>query len=84
MEKSNSDTNIATMRTTTNMSLLTVIVLILNKVFDWDITLDELLVFTPVIVPAILVFYRLSLYLTKKFPPVGYVLFGYKEAPTYE
>lgn len=77
------DTTTATIRTTVNGTVLTAVVALIVKLTGWEIDAEDLLPFVPVIVPIIAVFYRLSLWLTEKFPVVGYVLFGKPVTPKY-
>ncbi len=73
----------ATVRTTANLTSLTLVVLILNRIFDWDISLDDLLPFTPLIAGVIAAYYRISRYVAKRWPTMGYLLFAYVEEPRY-
>lgn len=74
---------IATIRTTVNSTVLLYITIFLNWVFDWNISLDDLAPFAPVILAVVAIFYRLSLWLNEKFPTLGWILFGYKTPPSY-
>jgi hypothetical protein len=77
------DTTIATIRTTVNSSYLTAAAAVLYKLFGWDVKVEDLLPFMPIIVPAIAVFYRLSLYIGTRWPTLGTILFGVQKKPTY-
>ena len=77
------DTTTATIRTTWNGTIVAGLIVASAAIFGWDISLDDLGPFLPVIAVAIGVIYRLSLALAEKWPKVGYVLFGRRETPAY-
>lgn len=77
------DINTATKRTTVNGTILVAVIVAAANLFGWTIELADLTPFIPVLAGAILVFYRLSLVVSAKWPSVGYVLFGSKTEPTY-
>lgn len=77
------DETIGTIRTTYNTTLLTLVGLTLNKVFGWELALEDLTPYLPVIAAIVAVFYRASLVLSEIWPPVGYILFGHKTVPSY-
>jgi hypothetical protein len=68
--------DIATIKTAFNTSILVILFTTLNIVFDWDITVEHLLPFVPIIFVVLGMFYRTSLVITKKWPNMGYILFG--------
>lgn len=77
------DTTTATVRTTVNTTVLAALGALLYKIFGWDIKVEDMLPFLPVIAAVVAVFYRLSLAVTAKWPVVGYILFGRTTPPTY-
>jgi cobalamin biosynthesis protein CobD/CbiB len=77
------DSNTATVRTTVNGTILTVIIIAVAAIFGWTIEVADLAPYLPVLAGAIAVFYRLSLVVSAKWPSLGYVLFGKAKAPTY-
>jgi hypothetical protein len=77
------NTTKATIRTTINTTELGLIVFLLNRFFSWNLTLDDLLPFTPLIGIVVAMFYRVCLVLTEIFPVLGFVLFGYPTTPEY-
>lgn len=77
------DINTATKRTTINGTILTAVIIATANLFGWTIEMADLAPFLPVFAGAILVFYRLSLVVAKKWPQAGYVLFGSKQPPHY-
>lgn len=79
------DSQKATIRTVANNTVLTAVAALLYKVFGWEVKVEDLLPFLPIIVPAIGVFYRLSLWVSKKVPALNYILFGgVKATPSYD
>ena len=78
-----SNTSTATLRTTVNGTVLTAVLALVAKFTGIEVTLEDVLPWTPIIVPIIAVFYRASLYLSEKFPKLGWVLFGRNTPPTY-
>lgn len=79
-----SDQNVASTRTTVNTTVLTVIVLVANRVFGWNITLEDLLPWMPVIVPVYFAAVRVSYYVAERYPQFAKVLFGIVKEPTYD
>lgn len=78
-----SDENIASTRTTVNTAVIAVIVMLANQIFGWELTVEQLLPFMPVIVPAYFFVVRVSYYLAERFPTLGRVLFGITAKPLY-
>ncbi len=83
MPAQNSDRNTATIRTTVNLTVLTILSSLIFRVFGWEVSVDELAFWTPVIAPVAAIFYRASLVLSEKWPWLGYILFGKVRPPTY-
>jgi hypothetical protein len=77
------DTNTATVRTTVNGTILTGVIIAVAAMFGWSIEVADLAPYLPVLAGAIAVFYRLSLVASKKWPNLGYVLFGKVTTPAY-
>ena len=77
------DINTATKRTTINGTILTAVIIAVANLFGWTIEMADLAPFLPLFAGAILVFYRLSLVVSEKWPQAGYVLFGSKQQPHY-
>jgi cobalamin biosynthesis protein CobD/CbiB len=78
------DTRTATVRTTVNGTILTAVIIATAALFGWTIEVAEMAPFLPVLAAAIGVFYRLSLYVSERWPKLGYVLFGKNTLPSYE
>jgi hypothetical protein len=78
------DTRTATVRTTVNGTILTGIIIAVAAGFGWTIEVADLAPYLPVLAAAIGVFYRLSLYLSERWPRLGYILFGRNTLPAYE
>lgn len=78
------DTKKATVRTTVNTTVLAAICALVYQLFGWSWTVDDLLPYVGLVAPVVAVFYRLSLWASKKWPTVGYILFGINEQPTYD
>jgi hypothetical protein len=76
--------NIATIRTTVNGTVLAAVLALIAKLTGWEVSTDELLPYVPALVPIIAVFYRVTLWLSVKFPSVAWVLFGKGEPPKYK
>ena len=74
---------VAATRTSVNTTILLYLVIGLNWWRGWNISIEDLTPFLPVIVVVIGFFTRISLAINKKWPPVGWLLFGYKETPNY-
>jgi len=77
------DLNTATVRTTVNGTILTGVIIAVAAGFGWSIEVADLAPYLPVLAGSIAVFYRLSLVVSKKWPSLGYVLFGKTTTPTY-
>lgn len=77
------NTTTATIRTTVNGTVLTAVAAIVAKLTHTDVSTDDLLPYLPAAPIVIGVFYRTSLWLTDKFPTVGYILFGKRDEPIY-
>jgi hypothetical protein len=78
-----SNATIATVRTTVNTTWLAFLVMLLNTWFDWDVTVEELLPWTPVIAAVVAFFYRVTRWAGEKWPKLGTLLFGLKVTPVY-
>jgi hypothetical protein len=78
------DNNTATVRTTWNGTLVAGFIVLGAKLFGWEVTLDSLAPWLPVITVFIAVFYRLSLVVSETWPRVGWVLFGKASPPAYD
>jgi len=63
-------------KTAFNTSILVILFTSLNIIFDWNITVEHLLPFVPIIFVVLGMFYRASLVITKKWPNMGYILFA--------
>ena len=79
-----SDQNIASTRTTVNTTVLALIVMFANRFLEWDLTVEDLLPYMPVIVPVYFFFVRLSYAIAEKYPALARVLFGIVKEPVYE
>lgn len=77
------DSTTGTVRSSTNPAVLTYAVMLLNYVFKWNISLEDLTPFAPAIPVGYGIFYRASLYASNKWKWIGYVLFGKPAEPTY-
>ena len=77
------NTNTATVRTAWNGAIISAFLIGLAKVFGWNVELDDLAPFLPVIVAVIAVVYRASLALAEWKPVLGKILFGKTAAPVY-
>lgn len=77
------DTTTATVRTTVNGTVLTAVIALVVKITGWDITVEEVLPYTPLMVPIIAIFYRASRAIADKWPKIGVILFGPRATPTY-
>lgn len=73
----------ATVRTTVPVFWLTAIAGLITTVFDWKVTVEDLLPFSPFLAVGFGIVYRISRILETKWPSVGYVLFGSKGGPSY-
>jgi 1,4-dihydroxy-2-naphthoate octaprenyltransferase len=73
-----SDDDKASIKATVNIMILLILFISVNWIFDLDITVDDLKWWLPIIAVVVGIFYRLSLFISYKYPPVGYVLFGIK------
>lgn len=76
--------NTATVRTTVNMLVLTAIVSVVARYTGWEVKVEDLLPYLPALAPVAAVFYRLSRYLTGRFPVLGWILFGSGKEPEYK
>lgn len=74
---------VGTIRTTVNMTVLGAIIALVAKFTDWDLEVDDLLPFVPILIPVVAAFYRLSLYLAHKIEWLGVLLYGINAPPTY-
>ena len=72
-----------TVRTVVPAGWLALIVMVLNRVADWDLTLDELMPFLPIIMGGLGVFYRAARELEQRWPVIGRILFGSGKTPSY-
>lgn len=77
------DTRTATLRTTWNGTLIAATSVAAAKLLGWEITVDDLAPFLPVIAVVIGVFYRASLAIAARWPMLGTILFGKTTAPEY-
>ena len=77
------DTNTATVRTTVNGTILTAVIIGAAALFGWTIDVADLAPYLPVLAGAIAVFYRLSLYVSERWPKLAFVLFGKTTSPVY-
>lgn len=77
------DTLRASLRTGWFAGILTAILGTINARFNWDLTVDDLLPFAPVVAIAAGVAYRASRVLADRWPSIGFVLFGSTKTPTY-
>ncbi len=78
-----SDRNTATIRTTVNTTVLTILSSLIFRLFKWEVSVDDLVLWSPIIAPVAAIFYRASLVLSEKLPWLGYILFGKVKPPTY-
>lgn len=77
------DTTIGTVRTAVNGTVGTAVLLLLNKLLGWELSLEDLLPYTPLALPVIAAGYRASLWAAERFPSLGWVLFGIRKRPAY-
>jgi 1,4-dihydroxy-2-naphthoate octaprenyltransferase len=73
-----SDDDKASIKATVNIMILLILFISVNWIFDLHITVDDLKWWLPIIAVVVGIFYRLSLFISYKYPPIGYVLFGIK------
>jgi 1,4-dihydroxy-2-naphthoate octaprenyltransferase len=73
-----SDDDKNSIKATVNILVLLILFVSVNWIFDLNITVDQLKWWLPLIAVVVGIFYRLSLWISYKYPPVGYVLFGIK------
>ena len=66
-----------------NTSIMASLVLLLNQIFNWNLTLNDITPYMPLIVGVIFFTYRLSLALASLSPWLGKVLFLINEPPSY-
>lgn len=74
---------VGTVRTTVNVTVLAAVLAAVAKVTHWEIQANDLLPFVPIAAPIVAVFYRLSLFLAKKYEWLGVVLYGINSPPKY-
>ncbi len=77
-----SDKNTATVRSGWQVGVFAALASILYKLTGWEISLEDLLPYSPVIAVVGAAFYRLSLVISEKLPWIGYVLFGNRKTPS--
>lgn len=77
------DTTTATVRTTWNGALVAGLLVAAANVFGWSLELADLTPWLPVITAFIAVFYRASLWVSERWPKLGWVLFGKVAKPSY-
>ena len=77
------DTLRASLRTGWFAGILTAFLGTINARFGWDLTVDDLLPFAPVVAIIAGVAYRASRVLADRWPSIGFVLFGSTKAPSY-
>ena len=78
-----SDQNVASTRTTVNTTVISLIVVLLNKYLNWDLTLEDLLPWMPLIVPVYFAAVRVSYFVAERYPQFARVLFGITKEPVY-
>lgn len=76
--------NTATVRTTVNMLVLTALVSLVARYTGWNVRVEDLLPYLPALAPVAAVFYRLSRFLTHRYPSLGWILFGSGKEPEYK
>ena len=76
-----SDTNTASVRSGWQVGVFTAGAALLYKLTGWDIKIEDLLPFAPLVGFFAGVFYRFSRVISDKLPWVGYVLFGNRKVP---
>lgn len=74
---------VGTVRTTTNVTIMSVILALIAHFTNWHVQADDLLPYVPIIVPVVAAFYRLSLFLSKKYAWLGVLLYGINAPPKY-
>lgn len=77
------NTTTATVRTTVNGTVLAIIVVVISKLTNWQVQIEDLAPYLPIFAAVLAIFYRLSRAVTDKWPVVGYVLFGKVATPKY-
>jgi len=77
------DTTIATVRTGWNTTIFAAFAALVYKLFGWEVKVEDLLPYLPVILPVAAAFYRLSRLISEKLPWIGYVLFGVNRPPSF-
>ena len=75
--------SVGTVRTTVNMTVLTLIATVIARYTNWSVEVEDLLPYTPLIAGVVAIFYRLSLYLAQKFSWIGVILYGINAPPKY-
>lgn len=83
MKKPMKSTTVATVRTTWNTTLLTVVLGVIYKWTGWKLAVEDVLLFVPVFAPLVAIFYRACRELGDQFPVLNRILFGVNQAPTY-
>ena len=83
LTKPTSMMTVAVVRTAVQTTILSAVVAAIFKITGWQVQVDELLPFVPVMLPIAAVFYRLSRAVGDRWPGVGYVLFGIPRPPVY-
>lgn len=78
------DVAVATKRTAIPAFWFTVIVTGANQIFGWQVTLDELLPWTPALLIGYGVIYRAARWAEARFPTLGKIVFGTGETPQYD
>jgi len=78
-----SSMTVATVRTAVQTTILAAVVTGIFKITGWQVAVEDLLPFVPVLLPVAAVFYRLSRAVGDRWPVVGYILFGIPRPPIY-
>ena len=78
-----SPVNVSTKRTAVNITVIGYLVMVLNRIFGWHLTVtpDDLVWVAPLLGVVFGVGYRLSRWATTKWPGLGWVLFGSGKEP---
>ena len=76
-------TTIATVRTGWNAGVLALVLALVRRVFGFEVSVELVELFAPVLAVVVAIFYRASRVLADRYPTLGYVLFGSPQSPTY-
>ena len=77
------DTTTGSIRTGVNGAVFTSLIVLLNAVFGWNITVSDLAPYLPLLSVVYAFFYRLSRLIADKVPGFGVLLFGVHKPPVY-